>query len=68
MTQHWFRHLLATNMLAKGADIRSVMAQGGWLDASSVMIYGHDVPERRRNLVNLLDGAPPGGKPGKATG
>ncbi len=55
VTQHWFRHLLATQMLSKGADIRSVMEQGGWLDASSVLIYGHDVPERRRELVNLLD-------------
>jgi hypothetical protein len=50
LTPHWFRHLLATNLLATG-DLTSTMAQGGWFDARSVYRYSHDVPERRRQLV-----------------
>ena len=53
LTPHWFRHLLATNLLATG-DLLSTMAQGGWLDARSVMRYAHDVPERRRKLVGEM--------------
>jgi site-specific recombinase XerD len=53
LTPHWFRHLLATNLLASG-DLRSTMEQGGWRDVRSVMGYAHDVPERRRALVAAL--------------
>lgn len=53
ITQHWFRHNLATSMLSTG-DLRSVMDQGGWLDPKSVLGYAHDVPERRRGLVNSM--------------
>src|SRR4029453_740290 len=34
ITQHWFRHLLATRMRG---DIRAAMDQGGWIDERSVM-------------------------------
>jgi integrase len=57
VTPHWFRHLLATTMLATG-DIRSTMEQGIWRDVRSVIGYAHDVPERRRALVASLI-APP---------
>jgi integrase len=50
VTPHWFRHLLATTLLATG-DLRSTMEQGGWRDVRSVLGYSHDVPERRRALV-----------------
>jgi hypothetical protein len=53
LTPHWFRHLLATNLLATG-DLKSTMEQGGWRDARSVMRYAHDVPERRRQLVRQM--------------
>jgi integrase len=53
LTPHWFRHLLATNWLATG-DTRSTMEQGGWRDARSVIRYAHDVPERRRKLVEQM--------------
>jgi len=53
LTPHWFRHLLATTLLAAG-DLRSTMDQGGWLDARSVMRYAHDVPARRRQLVGQM--------------
>ena len=53
LTPHWFRHLLATNLLASG-DLRSAMEQGGWLDARSILGYSHDVPSRRRALVGAL--------------
>jgi site-specific recombinase XerC len=52
VTQHWFRHLLATKMRG---DIRAAMDQGGWIDERSVMGYTVDVPEHRRRLVNELD-------------
>lgn len=53
VTQHWFRHLLATKMLQLG-DLRSTMEQGGWLDPRSVMGYAHDVPDHRRGIVERL--------------
>lgn len=56
ITQHWFRHHLATTLFANGADIRTVMDQAGWLDASSALIYAHDVSEnRRRHVRDALD-------------
>lgn len=55
VTQHWFRHRLATKMNAEDADLRSIMAQGGWDDPKSVLGYIHDVPEVRRAKVNLLE-------------
>lgn len=48
VTQHWFRHLLATEM---ATDIRAGMEQGGWKTVSAFMGYAHDVPERRRKAV-----------------
>ena len=50
VTPHWFRHLLATTLLATG-DIESTKRQGGWRDVRSIMGYSHDVPERRRALI-----------------
>ena len=51
VTQHWFRHMLATKMRG---DIRAAMDQGGWIDERSVMGYTIDVPEHRRRLVNSM--------------
>ena len=56
VTQHWFRHRLATLMLRK--DPRAAMEQGGWLDIRSVIGYSHDVPEYRRQLVAEMDDSP----------
>ena len=53
VTQHWFRHLLATELL-RHADLRTTMEQGGWLDPRSVMGYAHDVGEHRRKAVEGL--------------
>jgi integrase len=53
VTQHWFRHLLATRMVRQ--DPRATMEQGGWLDIHSVMGYTHDVPEHRHRLVAAMD-------------
>jgi len=52
ITQHWFRHNLATKMRG---NIRDAMDQGGWIDERSVLGYMTDVPEHRRGLVNVLD-------------
>jgi site-specific recombinase XerD len=57
VTQHWFRHLLATKLLRR--DPRAAMEQGGWLDIRSVMGYSHDVPEYRRKLVHEVDDLDP---------
>lgn len=54
ITQHWFRHLLADRLLKSGADIRTVMAQGGWRDPKSVMGYTRDVEAHRRQMVRDL--------------
>jgi hypothetical protein len=53
VTQHWFRHMLATRLLRK--DPRAAMEQGGWLDIRSVIGYAQDVPEHRRQLVVDMD-------------
>ncbi len=52
VTQHWFRHLLATRMRH---DIRAAMEQGGWQDERSIMGYIHDVPESRRAAVAAFE-------------
>jgi len=54
VTQHWFRHKLATEMMSRTGDLRAVMEQGGWRDVDSVMGYIHDVPARRRELIDTL--------------
>jgi len=54
VTQHWFRHLLATMMMALKASVRDGMDQGGWLTVESYMAYAHDVPEMRRAIVDRL--------------
>jgi site-specific recombinase XerD len=54
VTQHWFRHLMANRLLKSGADIKTVMAQGGWLDPKSVIGYSHDVPDYRRDKINEM--------------
>lgn len=58
VTQHWFRHALATNMMTMGGDgaLRLTMQQGGWLDPGSVIGYTHDAPASRRELVNRIGG------------
>lgn len=48
-TQHWFRHLFATDAGRK--DLRAAMAQGGWLDARSVTGYLISDAEYQRNVV-----------------
>jgi integrase len=53
VTQHWFRHRLATLLLRQ--DPRAAMEQGGWLDIRSVMGYALDVPEHRHKLVTAMD-------------
>ena len=52
MTQHWFRHLLATRFRG---DIKGAMDQGGWIDERSVMGYTLDAPEHRRKVVSQFD-------------
>ena len=53
LTPHWFRHRLATELSSSG-DIFTTMEQGGRRDVRSVRGYTHDVPSRRRALVEGL--------------
>lgn len=53
VTQHWFRHLLATRWIRR--DPRAAMEQAGWLDIRSVMGYAQDVPEYRQELAVEMD-------------
>ena len=52
VTQHWFRHMLATRFRG---DIKGAMEQGGWVDERSVMGYTLDAPELRRQVVASFD-------------
>lgn len=53
VTQHWFRHMLATRMRG---DLRAAMEQGGWKDQRSLLGYTHDVPAERRAIVAGFEG------------
>jgi uncharacterized protein YjiS (DUF1127 family) len=64
VTQHWFRHMVATKLVR--LDPRAAMEQGGWLDYRSVMAYAHDAPAHRRQLVNDMDQTAPTHKHSKA--
>jgi hypothetical protein len=52
VTQHWFRHMLATRFRG---DIKGAMEQGGWVDERSVIGYTLDAPELRRKTVRSFD-------------
>jgi hypothetical protein len=52
ITQHWFRHMLATRMRH---DLKAAMEQGGWRDERSILGYIHDVPDERRATVAAFD-------------
>lgn len=54
VTQHWFRHRMATAILSASGNPRDAMEQAGWRDVRSVMGYTHDVPERRRQMIENL--------------
>ncbi len=56
VTQHWFRHLLATELLAQGTDPRTVMDQAGWEDIRSLMRYAHTVDQVRRQAIAARPG------------
>lgn len=66
VTPHWFRHLLATTMLADKTDIRSLMEQAGWRDPRSALRYSHLVKTAQRAAVDRLPiGALPPPAPAK---
>lgn len=62
ITQHWFRHLLATTLQAEGWDRGTMKGQGGWTDDRSLDGYLHDIPDHRRKAINSLPIGP--GEPG----
>lgn len=54
VTQHWFRHMIATNLLSQQVDPRTIMEQSGWRDVRSLMRYAHAVRDVQRQAVAKL--------------
>ncbi|MGE0155035.1 MAG: hypothetical protein AB7R90_20645 [Reyranellaceae bacterium] len=54
VTQHWFRHFLATTLQAAGWDRGTMKSQGGWTDDRSPDGYLHDIPDHRRRAIDAL--------------
>jgi site-specific recombinase XerD len=60
---HTMRHKFATDLLERGADIRSLQELLGHADLSSTQVYLSVKGERLRETVNLLDDDPQKKKP-----
>jgi integrase len=54
-TPHVMRHTVVTQMVQKGVDHATIMAQTGHKSLSTMMRYAHSSNERQRQAANLLN-------------
>lgn len=58
LRRHWTPHMsrrgFAAALIEQGADLKSVMAAGGWQDIRSVVIYADANVEQARRTIGLL--------------
>lgn len=54
---HDLRHLMATQALGAGIDVRTVAGRGGWANPTTLLsVYAHWLPARDQAAAELLEG------------
>jgi integrase len=63
VTQHWFRHLLATTLQGQRTDEATIMEQMGWRDPRAMRRYIHLVKPNQRAAIGALPIEAPASEP-----